>query len=72
MDSGCDARVYDPFVTREFTVRDLLVHRSGLGLGSGDLPHRPGWISASTSRICCGGARRDASPLAGVPRRTHI
>jgi CubicO group peptidase (beta-lactamase class C family) len=27
----------DPFVTRELTVRDLLVHRSGLGLGAGDL-----------------------------------
>jgi CubicO group peptidase (beta-lactamase class C family) len=29
--------MYDPFVTREITVRDLLVHRSGLGLGEGDL-----------------------------------
>jgi len=27
----------DPYVTRELTVRDLLVHRSGLGLGAGDL-----------------------------------
>jgi CubicO group peptidase (beta-lactamase class C family) len=27
----------DPYVTREMTVRDLLVHRSGLGLGAGDL-----------------------------------
>jgi len=27
----------DPFVTRELTIRDLLVHRSGLGLGAGDL-----------------------------------
>lgn len=27
----------DPFVTRNITVRDLLVHRSGLGLGAGDL-----------------------------------
>lgn len=30
-------RMYDPYVTREMTVRDLLVHRSGLGLGAGDL-----------------------------------
>ncbi len=30
-------QMYDPFVTRELTVRDLLVHRSGLGLGAGDL-----------------------------------
>ncbi len=29
--------MYDPWVTRELTVRDLLVHRSGLGLGAGDL-----------------------------------
>ncbi|MBB5715615.1 serine hydrolase [Sphingomonas aerophila] len=27
----------DAWVTREMTVRDLLVHRSGLGLGAGDL-----------------------------------
>ena len=27
----------DPYVTHELTVRDLLVHRSGLGLGAGDL-----------------------------------
>lgn len=30
-------QMYDPYVTRELTVRDLLVHRSGLGLGAGDL-----------------------------------
>jgi CubicO group peptidase (beta-lactamase class C family) len=30
-------QMYDPWVTREITVRDLLVHRSGLGLGAGDL-----------------------------------
>lgn len=30
-------RMYDPWVTREITVRDLLVHHSGLGLGAGDL-----------------------------------
>ena len=29
--------MYDPWVTREMTIRDLLVHRSGLGLGAGDL-----------------------------------
>ena len=27
----------DPWVTREFTIRDLLTHRSGLGPGAGDL-----------------------------------
>jgi CubicO group peptidase (beta-lactamase class C family) len=30
-------RMYDPAVTQMMTVRDLLVHRSGLGLGQGDL-----------------------------------
>jgi CubicO group peptidase (beta-lactamase class C family) len=30
-------QMYDPWVTREMTVRDLLTHRSGLGLGAGDL-----------------------------------
>jgi CubicO group peptidase (beta-lactamase class C family) len=29
--------MWDPYVTRELSVRDLLVHRSGLGLGAGDL-----------------------------------
>ncbi|HYT05730.1 MAG TPA: serine hydrolase [Gemmatimonadales bacterium] len=30
-------QLYDPYVTRELTVRDLVTHRSGLGLGAGDL-----------------------------------
>ncbi|WP_226633904.1 serine hydrolase [Novosphingobium profundi] len=30
-------RMYDHWVTGEMTIRDLLVHRSGLGLGQGDL-----------------------------------
>lgn len=30
-------RLYDSYATSEMTVRDLLVHRSGLGLGAGDL-----------------------------------
>ena len=34
-------QMYDPYVTREFTVRDLLTHRSGLGLGAGDLMFFP-------------------------------
>lgn len=32
-----DFQMYDAYVTREMTVRDLLTHRSGLGLGAGDL-----------------------------------
>jgi len=30
-------QMYDPYVTDHMTVRDLLTHRSGLGLGEGDL-----------------------------------
>jgi len=40
-------RMYDPWVTNEMTVRDLLTHRSGLGLGAGDLMFVP---SSSRSR----------------------
>jgi len=31
----------DPYVTREMRIRDLLAHRSGLGLGAGDLLYWP-------------------------------
>ena len=34
-------KLYNPYVTEEFTIRDLLTHRSGLGLGSGDLMFWP-------------------------------
>ena len=34
-------QMYDAWVTREMTIRDLLVHRSGLGLGAGDLMFVP-------------------------------
>ncbi len=37
----------DPYVTAELTVRDLLVHRSGLSLGAGDLLW---WPAATLSR----------------------
>jgi CubicO group peptidase (beta-lactamase class C family) len=30
-------QMYDPYMTAHMTVRDLLTHRSGLGLGEGDL-----------------------------------
>jgi CubicO group peptidase (beta-lactamase class C family) len=35
-------KLYDPYVTSEFTIIDLLTHRSGLGLGAGDLMIWPG------------------------------
>ena len=34
-------RMSDAYVTREMRIRDLLVHRSGLGLGAGDLLYWP-------------------------------
>lgn len=34
-------KLYSPFVTEAFTIRDLLTHRSGLGLGAGDLMFFP-------------------------------
>ncbi len=34
-------QLHDPWVTEEFTVRDLVTHRSGLGLGAGDLMFFP-------------------------------
>ncbi|HEU0137930.1 MAG TPA: serine hydrolase, partial [Flavobacterium sp.] len=37
-----DFQMYNEYVTNEFTVRDLLTHRSGLGLGAGDLMIWPG------------------------------
>ena len=30
-------KMYNDYVTNEFTIRDLVTHRSGLGLGAGDL-----------------------------------
>ena len=30
-------KMYNDYVTNEFTIRDLLTHKSGLGLGAGDL-----------------------------------
>ncbi len=30
-------RMYDPYITANFNIQDLLTHRSGLGLGAGDL-----------------------------------
>jgi CubicO group peptidase (beta-lactamase class C family) len=33
--------LYNPYVTRELTIRDLITHRTGLGLGAGDLMFWP-------------------------------
>lgn len=40
-------QMFDPYVTREITVKDTLCHRCGLGLGAGDLLW---WPSSNYSR----------------------
>jgi CubicO group peptidase (beta-lactamase class C family) len=52
-------RMHDPWVTNEMTVRDLLVHRSGLGLGAGDLMFVP---ASSRSRADTVRALRHIKP----------
>jgi len=44
-------KMYDPYVTAEFTIRDLVTHRSGLGLGAGDLMMFPDSSSFSKEEI---------------------
>lgn len=34
-------KLYNPYVTDEFTIMDLMTHRSGMGLGAGDLMFFP-------------------------------
>lgn len=40
-------RMYDAYASHEMTIRDLLIHRSGLGLGAGDLLF---WPKTTVSR----------------------
>ena len=44
-------KMYDPYVTDAFTIRDLLTHRSGLGLGAGDLMMFPDWSNFTKQDI---------------------
>ncbi|MDR6843787.1 serine hydrolase [Flavobacterium granuli] len=44
-------KMYNDYVTNEFTIRDLLTHRSGLGLGAGDLMVWPGGTDFTTQDI---------------------
>jgi CubicO group peptidase (beta-lactamase class C family) len=44
-------KMYDAFVTSEFTIRDLLTHRSGLGLGAGDLMIWPDSSTVTKSQL---------------------
>src|SRR5690606_30772613 len=34
-------QMYDPYLTQEVTIKDLVTHRTGLGLGQGDLMFFP-------------------------------
>ncbi|HUH35817.1 MAG TPA: serine hydrolase [Moheibacter sp.] len=44
-------KMYNDFVTEDFTIRDLVVHRSGLGLGAGDLMVWPDGHNFTTKDI---------------------
>ena len=54
-------QMWDPYVTREMTIRDLLVHRSGLGLGAGDLLW---WPPSTYTRKEIGARLRHIRPAA--------
>ena len=43
--------LYNPYVSEEFTIRDLLTHRSGMGLGAGDLMIFPDGTDFTTKEI---------------------
>lgn len=44
-------KMYNDYVTHEFTIRDLVTHRSGLGLGAGDLMVWPDGHDFTTTDI---------------------
>jgi CubicO group peptidase (beta-lactamase class C family) len=56
-------RLYNPYVTQEFTIRDLLTHRSGMGLGAGDLMLWPGGTDFTVNDII--GNLRYLKPVSG-------
>ena len=58
-------QLYDPYVTREFTLRDLVTHRSGLGLGAGDLL----WFHSSYGRAEIIHRIRAAKPVSSFRSR---
>ncbi len=55
-------QMYDPYATAHMTIRDLLTHRSGLGLGEGDLLVMPG---TNRSRADIVHALRYLKPVTG-------
>lgn len=44
-------RLYNSYVTKDFIIKDLLTHRSGMGLGAGDLMGWPDSADFSTAEI---------------------
>ena len=44
-------QMYDPYVSQEITIKDLVTHRSGLGLGQGDLMFFPEGGNLNTNDI---------------------
>jgi CubicO group peptidase (beta-lactamase class C family) len=59
-------QMYDPYVSRELTVRDTLSHRSGLGLGAGDLLF---WPDTTVSREEVVAAARHIRPASSLRSR---
>ena len=45
-------QMYDPYVTHEMTIRDLLTHRSGLGLGFATSSRNPASVANMPTIIC--------------------
>jgi CubicO group peptidase (beta-lactamase class C family) len=56
-------RINDPFVSSQLTVRDLLCHRTGLGLGAGDLLF---WPDTDLSRDQVVAAARGLRPTSSL------
>lgn len=46
-----DFKMYDDYVTKEITIKDLVTHRAGLGLGQGDLMFFPEGGNISTEQL---------------------
>ena len=60
--------LHDPLAAREITVRDLLCHRSGLGLGAGDLLF---WPDTDVSRAEVVASSRFIRPASSFRSRYH-
>lgn len=56
-------RINDPWVSRELTIRDLLSHRTGLGLGAGDLLYWPDTDFTREQVLAAAAGLRPASSL---------